>query len=102
MDTLDLKEAAEYLKISEESARELAASGDLPGAKVGKAWVFLRDDLKDWLRDQVRRQQEQRQMAGDVSAQLASALNRANRRRPLPDLPETVSEIGSAKVSVTA
>lgn len=30
----------------------MAASGDIPGAKVGRAWVFVDVDLIDWLRQQ--------------------------------------------------
>jgi len=47
--TLDLNEAANFLKISETTAQEMAASGELPGAKIGRAWVFLADDLVAWL-----------------------------------------------------
>ena len=58
--TLDLHEAADFLKVSEATAQEMAATGELPGAKIGRAWVFLLDDLAEWLRQQVRAQREER------------------------------------------
>jgi excisionase family DNA binding protein len=50
MRTLDLDEAADWLKCDPETVRTMAASGELPAAKVGRAWVFVDVDLVDWLR----------------------------------------------------
>ena len=50
MNTLDLEEAAAFLKCSDDTIRELVASGQLPGAKVGRKWVFIDVDLLEWLR----------------------------------------------------
>jgi excisionase family DNA binding protein len=58
--TLDLKEAANFLRISPATAQKIAAAGELPGAKIGRAWVFLLDDLIEWLREQVKILQEAR------------------------------------------
>jgi len=33
-----------------EEVRRRAKMGVIPGAKAGRAWVFLEDDLADWLR----------------------------------------------------
>ena len=38
----------------------MAAAGELPGAKIGSAWVFLLDNLIQWLREQVKILQEAR------------------------------------------
>ena len=100
-DTVDLNEGAALLKISPESMQELAASGEF-GAKIGKSWVFIRADLIDWLREQTRKQQEQRRNAANLDKRVPTILNRAQRRRPLPELPETVGEVGTSKVGVTA
>lgn len=48
--TLDLKGAASFLGIHKETLRERAACGEIPGAKVGKSWRFLEDDLVNYLR----------------------------------------------------
>ena len=50
MITLTLREAAGFLKIHSEELRRRAKGGVIPGAKVGRAWVFLQDDLADYLR----------------------------------------------------
>jgi excisionase family DNA binding protein len=52
MQTLNLDEAALFLKCSDDTVRELAASGEIPAAKVGRAWVFVDVDLVEWLRTQ--------------------------------------------------
>ncbi|HDY84752.1 MAG TPA: DNA-binding protein [Methylophaga sp.] len=48
--TLNLEEAAEFLKMNIETVRRLAQDGRLPAAKPGKRWVFIQEDLASWLR----------------------------------------------------
>lgn len=97
MRTLDIEECAEFLKISKTTAIELAGDGVLPGAKVGRAWVFLECDLIDHLKEVVRQQQRERQeIAASGCSQVlmqkkeeafASPVSQArNVRRPLPQL----------------
>jgi len=50
MKTLTLDEAAQFLKIHPEELRRRAKAGIIPGAKVGKCWVFVEDDLVAYLR----------------------------------------------------
>jgi hypothetical protein len=50
MRTLDLTEAATFLKMHSEEVRRRAKLGQLPGSKPGKAWVFLEEDLVEYLR----------------------------------------------------
>ena len=50
MKTLDLKQAADFLKMSPEGLRQKTKAGDIPGAKVGKQWVFLEEDLVEYIR----------------------------------------------------
>ncbi|XYJ11993.1 helix-turn-helix domain-containing protein [Telluria sp. B2] len=52
MNTLDLKQAAAFLRMHPEEVRRRAKLGLLPGAKPGKSWVFIEDDLAAWLRGQ--------------------------------------------------
>lgn len=49
-DTLDLAEAARFLKMNRESLRQRAKTGEIPGAKPGKRWCFLKSDLIAYLR----------------------------------------------------
>lgn len=50
MNTLTLEEAAVFLKMHPEEVRRRVKLGRLPGAKVGRRWVFLDLDLADYLR----------------------------------------------------
>jgi excisionase family DNA binding protein len=50
MDTLNLEQAAQFLRLHPDTLRARAAAGDVPGAKPGKEWVFLREDLATYLR----------------------------------------------------
>jgi hypothetical protein len=50
METLDLEQAAHFLKLHPEELRRRAKAGLVPAAKVGKCWVFLEPDLADYVR----------------------------------------------------
>jgi excisionase family DNA binding protein len=50
VETLDLKQAADYLKMHWQTLREKAKSGEVPGAKIGKQWVFIKEDLVTHIR----------------------------------------------------
>ena len=45
MKTLTLNQAADFLNIHPQTLRNRALTGELPGAKVGKSWVFIEEDL---------------------------------------------------------
>ena len=48
--TFGLQEAAAFLRCHPEELRRRAKAGQIPGAKVGRAWVFLEQDLAEYLR----------------------------------------------------
>lgn len=50
MKTLTLHEAADFLKLHPEELRTRAKAGLVPGAKTGRRWVFIEDDLASYLR----------------------------------------------------
>lgn len=50
MKTLDLKEAAAFLKMTPEGLRIKVVNGHIPGAKPGRRWCFREDDLAQYLR----------------------------------------------------
>jgi excisionase family DNA binding protein len=50
MRSMTLPEAASFLKCHPEELRKRAKMGQIPGAKIGRAWVFLEEDLADYLR----------------------------------------------------
>ena len=98
VDTLDIDACAEFLKINRATALELAGAGTLPGAKIGRSWVFLEDELTEYLRAETRKQMRERQAKATTAAELdaAAARNpsmvvtpprrRGKERRALPDL----------------
>ena len=48
-EVLTLAQAAELLQVEEDTVRELAEAGELPGRDVGGEWRFSRDALLAWL-----------------------------------------------------
>lgn len=48
--TLDLQQAADFLQISKEELRRRAKRGVVQGAKPGKCWAFLEEDLVAYFR----------------------------------------------------
>jgi len=50
MRTFTLRKAAAFLHIHPEELRQRAKAGRIPGAKVGRAWVFLEEDLISFVR----------------------------------------------------
>ncbi len=50
MKTLDLQEAAAFLRMNPETLRQKTKAEIIPGAKPGKSWVFLEDDLAEYIR----------------------------------------------------
>jgi hypothetical protein len=53
--TLDLYEAADFLKMHWQTLRGKAARGEIPAAKPAKQWVFLLSDLVSYLRSNYAR-----------------------------------------------
>ena len=56
---LTIKDVAEYLKVNERTIYRLAASGELPGFKVGNSWRFKRSELEQYIAEQHNRANEQ-------------------------------------------
>lgn len=51
-ETLDLQTAAAFMHVHWQTLRSKAKSGEVPGAKLGRRWVFLKADLVTYLRSQ--------------------------------------------------
>jgi len=56
MSTLTTSGAARVLNIHENGVLKLIGAGDLPAAKVGRAWVMLERDVMQYLENQITRQ----------------------------------------------
>lgn len=48
-DVLTLDEAAAYLRVHPRTLRTKASEGEVPAAKVGRAWRFHREQLERWI-----------------------------------------------------
>jgi excisionase family DNA binding protein len=86
-DVLTLAEAAEYLRLPEETLARQAAQGTIPGRQIEDAWRFLRLALDDWLSRQDRRAlllQQAGALADDAS--LASLRAEIYRSRDRPEV----------------
>ena len=46
---LTTKDVANYLKINERTIYRLAASGELPGFRVGNSWRFKQSELEQYI-----------------------------------------------------
>lgn len=55
-DVLNVKEAAELLRVNAVTVRALAHDGAIPAAKVGNQWRFTRDALMAYLRGEYERE----------------------------------------------
>lgn len=51
---LTLQELHRYLKIPKPTLYQLAQSGRIPAAKVGRHWRFQRRSIESWLKSQER------------------------------------------------
>jgi excisionase family DNA binding protein len=49
MQSLDAKEAAQFLKMGESTLKRKAAAGEIPGKRAGHKWVFIREHLADYV-----------------------------------------------------
>jgi excisionase family DNA binding protein len=50
METLNLEQAAAFLKMHPVTVQAKARAGEIPAAKPGKCWAFIKDDLVSYLR----------------------------------------------------
>lgn len=83
-ETIDSQECAELLRATKEQIEEMARGGDLPALKIGRSWLFLRQDLLAYLADRARKEAEQRRTKKQPS--VAVPISRPRRQAP-PVLP---------------
>lgn len=93
MRTFNVDECAQFLKIHRTTVLELAGKGELPGAKIGRAWVFLEDDLVAYVRRCAAHQKAERErvlrvLEGEFRGFVVEPPPGLVRRRKPPVLPE--------------
>lgn len=104
-ETLNIDEAAAFLHIHRATLIDIAGSGEIPdAAKIGRAWVFLKSGLIQYIKTQAAIQNKQRKMqkftgtlpaANEESTQVQR--KRGGPRKappPLPELPESIRRQG--------
>lgn len=93
--TFDVELASKFLFTSEATILQLAESGDLPGAKIGKSWVFDSKLVHEYLLSQINLQTMERKFKFESKYSLNS--NRTNtalgvvkqkQNRKYPNLPD--------------
>ncbi|MGC1547445.1 MAG: hypothetical protein WA777_02855 [Rhodanobacter sp.] len=95
--TMDLEQAAAFLHLGYEAMKALVNKGDVPALSLNqKHTVLLREDLIAYVREEGRKQAEERKMRGRRQAPTVTPrTNQPRSRPPLPDL--TKYEITTAE-----
>jgi excisionase family DNA binding protein len=80
--TIGLEEAGKLLHCHPDTVRKMAKAGELPGCKVGRAWVFNTESLLEWLKARIEAGTPRRDdsMQSDGSA-LAARLQHEREQR---------------------
>lgn len=50
----NIKEVAQYFRVTEKTIYRLAISGKIPGIKIGGTWRFKKHELENWYHDTSR------------------------------------------------
>jgi hypothetical protein len=94
-DTMDPAQVAALLRADPETIMQFARKGrHLPGARIGKGWVFLRTDVFNFLRAKIEAETAERRKVGGSNPENPNAVlvaQHPGRRRAappaLPNLP---------------
>ncbi len=85
-----LKEGAEHIRVSPDSLRELAESGEVPAAKIGpnggRVWVFTDESLDEFVRQEIARQTADRRRSITLvpRSQAGPERTASGKRKPAP------------------
>ncbi len=94
-ETLNVGATAALLHAEADTVLQFARRGELPGTRIGKSWVFLREDVTTFLKGHIRQETEERcrrqTTAATPEAVLVSARPHNSRRTSLPALPDIAS-----------
>lgn len=52
---MTIDEVAAYMRVSRFTIYRLAKDRSIPATKIGRQWRFQREEIDQWVRDQVRR-----------------------------------------------
>ena len=83
-DTIDSDQCAELLHCHVEQVEELARTGEIPGLKLGRSWLFIRADLLAYLAEKARADAQERRARRMPSV---TSIRQKQRRQVPPALP---------------
>ena len=101
MKTFCIEEAADFLRVSTDTLGDMAATGVVPAAKIGRSWIFTDEHLESYVRDEVVKQTSLRRgisQEGTRRPKAPSAHGRTSGKRrpmvppPLTSLPHFVGQ----------
>lgn len=94
-------EAAKFLRVHPETVYDLARRGEIPARKIGRAWVFLPDEMIDYLKKKACPSTDDpaRRIGGSVypslAERLAAQLERMTERKPRSSSSASVNDSGA-------
>ena len=59
-ETIGSDDCSKMLMCTPEQVEEMARSGDIPGLKIGRSWLFVRNDLLSYLAERARSEAQER------------------------------------------
>lgn len=82
--TVNIDEAAALLKVHPETALKIIQAGDIPAAKVGRAWVMMTKDVLSYIQKQIIEQTGERLSASGTAGRRSarSTKERSQGRSP--------------------
>jgi len=58
---MDVEDAAAYFGLTEYTVRKMARDGNIPAAKVGRAYRFRKEDIDSFIQQQYQKHKQQEQ-----------------------------------------
>jgi len=65
------KDVAAYFNVSSQHVTRMAGKGVIPGVKLGKPWRFDEEEIRQWVKAQKRRRQDEQMGVGRVPSWVA-------------------------------
>ena len=87
-ETINAEQRAELLHCTEQRIEELTRSGELPGMKFGRGWIYVKPDLLAYIAERARKEAEERRQ--DLTARKSVSrldIQLRPRRQTPPPLP---------------
>jgi len=77
---------------------ELAGCGLVPGAKIGRDWIFVASDVQEYLREEIMRQTAERRLATSEKQKRLKDAHRPGAFAPISEIPPPPASNRRSKV----